>query len=170
MFNAASIDAENRARRRWIRRRRETARGKKRGKMRGEHGRIGGWSGADLRVSSWARSSERGVSIVEMSWTATGGRKKKQWRRHGEQSDNPSSCSRYHAPPEVERRSCLQARRTGSMAVKAHAGSWQLRRAKFSAVTNCFPACRRRWTRAVRFRPHSRSRLSRVAERQWRTV
>ncbi|TGZ45936.1 Uncharacterized protein DBV15_02713 [Temnothorax longispinosus] len=106
-----------------------------------------------MRIARWNRRqagweqiresrSER-VSIVEMSWTATGG---------GKRSNKDDMANKATAlSPLVPRsaggrgdRSCLQARRTGSMAVKAHAGSWQLRRAKFSTVTNCFPACRRR--------------------------
>jgi len=96
-----------------------------------------------------------------MSWTATRGGK----RSNGDGTVNKATEFPFLSFISLVSRSvggrggrsCLQARGTGSMAVKA-ARSWQLRQAKFSVATNCFPARRQSWTRAVRFRPQSRPR------------
>jgi len=124
MFNAASIDAENRARRRWIRGRKEMKRKREReksGKMRGEHGGIGGrlvgnrfeslvlneveWERSDLVQFPLSKCRER-LPGEEKGAMETARRTKRQ------NSPSPSAPVPRSAGGRGGR-SCLQARTTG---------------------------------------------------------
>jgi len=127
----------------------DTERGTRREKREAER-RGAGLSREQIsRVSFWTRSNEReATSRAQFPLSKCRGRfstGRDRERGRGKRSNEDDATNKATVPgvgEEGDWSGVCNVRRTGLMAVNAHAGSRQLRRAKFSVAPDCFAACR----------------------------